>query len=292
MLKPILIFFAALLIAMSIQGQDSLYLSTDKPGTNEVDSPVEVGLVIRPSLDGFVSWFKYYKTTANDTATAKISLWDFAGNLLFSTFYSAPGKTGWQRVRINSTIILKANSNYVVSMFTPSGRYGQRVNVFTVAKTKGIITAPASPSVSGNGRYKYGGGFPTGTYSSASYMLDVVFEQDVPHATLIVNAGRDTLLKYPTDSFRLQGIVTGDQVVYSWKNPDDPNWSSNSLQPVIKPLTLQHYTFQLTGTDRWGNSMTSEVNLDVVRPIMLILSDGTWIMLGGNLLVDPQPVTQ
>lgn len=273
---------------MSIQGQDSLYIATDKPASNEVDSPVEVGVVIRPSVDGFVRWVKYYKTTANDTATVKINVYDFTGNLLFATFNSAPGKTGWQRVRVPSEILLKANTNYVVSFFTPTGRYGQRTNVFTSARTRGIITAPASNTVAGNGRYKYGGGFPNLTYNGSSYMLDVVFQKDEPRKPLIVNAGRDTLLKYPTDSFQLKGIVTGDEVVFKWTDPANPGWSSTALQPVIKPLILQHYTFQLDATDRYGVSMTAYVNIDVVRPIVLLLSDGTWIMLKGDILVDPQ----
>src|SRR5262249_18522627 len=57
-------------------------------------------------------------------------------------------------------------------------------NYFTTALTNGPLTAPASDSVGGNGVYAYttspGGAFPTQTYQSRNYWVDVVLS---PQAT-------------------------------------------------------------------------------------------------------------
>uniref|UniRef100_UPI003564447C DUF4082 domain-containing protein n=1 Tax=Actinotalea sp. TaxID=1872145 RepID=UPI003564447C len=43
-------------------------------------------------------------------------------------------------------------------------------------RTVGPLTAPAA----GNGRYRYGGGFPTSTWNATNYFVDVVYEQSAP----------------------------------------------------------------------------------------------------------------
>ena len=60
---------------------------------------------------------------------------------------------------------------------TPSGNYSADPNLFSSAVTNGPLTAPSSASSGGNGVYAYGSGslFPTNSFNSTSYGVDVLF---------------------------------------------------------------------------------------------------------------------
>ena len=60
-----------------------------------------------------------------------------------------------------------------MSYLAPQGRYSVSPGYFTAAKTSGPLTAAAT--VNGKYRYAAAGGFPTQTFNSTNYFVDITF---------------------------------------------------------------------------------------------------------------------
>ena len=84
-------------------------------------------------------------------------------------------RAGWQTVTFTQPIAVSAGTTYVAS-YHSNGFYGVTPNFFASNYTNGQLTAPAS---GGNGVYAYGSGslFPTSTFNSTNYWVDVLYEQ-------------------------------------------------------------------------------------------------------------------
>ena len=120
---------------------------------------------------------RFYKSAAN-TGTHVGNLWDSSGNLLASATFTGETASGWQEVDFPNPVPVTANNLYVASYHAPAGHYS--VDGYYLASS-GADNAPlhAPPNGSGtpNGPYAYGStsAFPSSTYNSANYWVDVVF---------------------------------------------------------------------------------------------------------------------
>ena len=143
-------------------------------------SAIEVGVRFTPTADGVVTSVRYYKASTN-TGTHTGSLWSAAGSLLARATFSGESGSGWQTVSFATPVPVSAGTTYVASYYTPSGHYSVNSDFFTADYVNGPLSAPAA---GGNGVYRYGsgGGFPTSTYRSANYWVDVVFRSSTPPA--------------------------------------------------------------------------------------------------------------
>lgn len=139
--------------------------------TNDT-SAVELGMAFTPSQSGTVTGVRFYKGSGN-TGTHTGSLWSSAGTRLGQVTFTNETASGWQVASFATPIAVTAGTTYVVSYYAPVGRYSSTPSYFTTARTVGPLSAPAGT----NGRYRYGtgGGFPTGSYRSTNYFVDVVF---------------------------------------------------------------------------------------------------------------------
>ncbi len=137
------------------------------------DQAVELGVKFIPSVSGTVSGIRFYKS-ANNTGTHIGNLWDSSGNNLASATFTSETASGWQQVTFTTPVAVAANSTYVVSYFAPNGHFSADQNFFVTAVNNPPLQFPAGP---GNGVYKYGAAstFPTNSYNSTNYWVDVVF---------------------------------------------------------------------------------------------------------------------
>jgi len=79
-------------------------------------------------------------------------------------------------VNFSSPVAITANTTYVASYHTNVGQYGVNDAFFTTAVDNPPLHALADGVGSANGVFLYGaGGFPTQTYGSSNYWVDVVF---------------------------------------------------------------------------------------------------------------------
>jgi hypothetical protein len=157
----------------------SLFNPTSTPSTVTVNDPsaVEVGLKFQASTDGTITGLRFYKGPQN-TGTHVADLWSSTGSLLATATFSNETAGGWQQVNFSTPVAITQGTTYVASYHT-NGDYSADPNLFATAQTNGPLTALSSSSSGGNGVYGYGSSslFPTSSFNSTSYGVDVLFKQ-------------------------------------------------------------------------------------------------------------------
>ena len=151
---------------------------TDAPATTETTDPTdyELGMRFTANGAGTISELRYFRgaADANDTDTRVLNLWNAAGVLLGSvTVTSAAGESGWQVGTLSAPIAIEAGATYVVSYGTTQN-YVATANYFTTAHSgpDGVLTAGVSGGVFAEGTP---GAFPTASFNSSNYWVDVTF---------------------------------------------------------------------------------------------------------------------
>jgi hypothetical protein len=136
-------------------------------------SAVNLGLQFQASSSGKVIGVRFYKESDN-TGTHIGSLWSATGTLLASGTFSNESASGWQELDFSSPVTITAGTTYVVSYHTNAGHYAATNNGLASAVTNGPLTALASGGV-----YVYGASnaFPSSTFNSSNYWVDVVYSQ-------------------------------------------------------------------------------------------------------------------
>lgn len=143
------------------------------PAGHATDSdPLELGTAFVPSVDGAATGVRFWKGTGNGGVHTG-SLWAADGTLLATVTFADETDSGWQTASFSSPVPVTSGTPYVVSYYSPSGRFSYTSAFFSEAWTAGPLTAPAG----NNGLYRYGagGGFPTGSWNSTNYFVDVLF---------------------------------------------------------------------------------------------------------------------
>jgi hypothetical protein len=151
----------------------SRLLDGETPAIHAQDSdPLELGMAFTPSTAGAVTGVRFWKGTGN-TGTHTGSLWDAAGNRLGTVTFTDETASGWQTAEFSTSIPVVAGQTYVVSYYSPTGRFSATGAYFASPRTVGPLTAPAG----NNGLFRYGagGGFPNGSWNSTNYFVDVLF---------------------------------------------------------------------------------------------------------------------
>lgn len=161
----------------------SLWGDAVTPGTTSANdpTPVELGTRFTPSEDGQIDAIRFYKGSGN-TGTHTGSLWTASGTLLGRVTFTGETSSGWQTAEFPNPVQVTGGDTYIVSYRAPNGHYAADHNYFTSAHTSGPLTAPADAVGAGNGVYNCCGDailFPTDTYLSSAYYVDVVFEPTV-----------------------------------------------------------------------------------------------------------------
>lgn len=133
---------------------------------------VELGVRLVPSVNGQVLGVRFFKGAGN-TGQHVGSLWSASGQRLATVTFTGETATGWQSATFDQPVAVTAGTTYVVSYYAPVGRYSVTPGFFNQPFTRGGLTSPAGA----NGTYRYGagGGFPTGSYQSSNYFVDVLF---------------------------------------------------------------------------------------------------------------------
>jgi len=155
----------------------TVWSATAQPGTpTDPDAnPVEVGLKFRSDQPGYVTAVRFYKGPAN-TGTHVGHLWTSAGTLLATAAFNSETPSGWQQAAFPSPVPVQANTTYVISYYAPAGHYASDSGYFSSATDHPPLHALADGTDGPNGVYVYGAGaFPTQSFKSANYWVDVVF---------------------------------------------------------------------------------------------------------------------
>jgi LmbE family N-acetylglucosaminyl deacetylase len=158
----------------------SLWPSSVVPQTTAIadGTAYELGVRFKSDVAGYVSGIRFYKGTGN-TGTHVGHLWSDSGTQLAAATFAGETATGWQQVSFATPVAIAANTTYVASYTDPAGHFAVDRPYFTAAYDNPPLHALADGDGGGNGVYAIGSGFPTDTYSSSNYWVDVVFTADL-----------------------------------------------------------------------------------------------------------------
>jgi hypothetical protein len=159
----------------------SLYPSTVVPiqRTDPDVKSIEVGVKFRSDLAGVITGLRFYKSETN-TGEHTGSLWSTKGVLLGRMTFVDETASGWQQAFFAKPIAIAADTTYIASYHAPVGQYSAD------EEAAGFLTGERhAPPLHGlmdkddgpNGIYAYSPAsvYPTETYRSSNYYVDVVF---------------------------------------------------------------------------------------------------------------------
>ncbi|MBY5436381.1 DUF4082 domain-containing protein [Rhizobium leguminosarum] len=153
---------------------ETLFTSSEGPtgaSFNEGQS-LELGMRFSASSSGMVTGIRFYKASG-DTGSHTGSLWTADGTLVATVTFAGSGSvSGWQTATFSNPVHILAGTTYVASYHT-TGSYVATANYFTTAHSNGSLTALTGS----NGVFADGSGFPTSSYKSSNYWVDVVYNQ-------------------------------------------------------------------------------------------------------------------
>ena len=156
----------------------SIWNSSVVPGTIDASdsNAIEVGVRFGSDVVGYITGILFYKGSTN-TGTHIGNLWSNSGKLLATATFSNESASGWQQVNFSHPVQIAANTTYVASYHTAVGNYSYDQNYFTSAYNSPPLHARQDGSNGANGVYTYSSSsaFPTTSYLSTNYYVDVVF---------------------------------------------------------------------------------------------------------------------
>ncbi|MGZ8905424.1 MAG: DUF4082 domain-containing protein, partial [Methylobacter sp.] len=148
----------------------------------------------------------------------------------------------------------------------PVGRYSANTNFFSTGLTSGPLYAFGSAESGGNGVYQYGsGGFPTSSWNSANYWVDVVFTTSIgPDTTPPTAPGELNATATSATQISLTWTASSDNVAVNGyrvercqgegcanfveiATPTDASFADSGLTEAIT------YQYRVRATDAAGN---------------------------------------
>lgn len=136
----------------------------------------ELGMNITPSVDGFITGARFYKSAAN-TGTHSGSLWSSAGQRLATATFTSETASGWQEVRFSEPVAVSAGQKYVVSYTVPNGHYASKENQWaSFGLSEAPLTVAGGFGSAPAGVYAGPGSFPSNSYNNGNYFVDALFD--------------------------------------------------------------------------------------------------------------------
>jgi hypothetical protein len=168
---------AAVLITLSTEAtaQTSFWTSASFPGTREATNDskfVTLGLKFYSDVAGSITAVRFYKGTRN-TGIHIGTLWSSGGSRLATVTFTGETSSGWQQATFSSPVNITARTTYVISYSAPYGNYAyDQYYPWSTVSAGPLHFSGASPGVFA---YASGTVFPTGSWNSTNYWVDVVF---------------------------------------------------------------------------------------------------------------------
>jgi hypothetical protein len=151
--------------------------STTPATVDSADSNAgEFGVRFTADYDGYITGIRFYKASTNN-GTHIGHLWTNTGALLAFATFTSESSSGWQQVNFSNPVPVTANTVYVASYFTSSGHYSGDTGYFNNSYDDAPLHALQNGASGTNGVFSYGSGgqFPTSTFGSSNYWVDVVY---------------------------------------------------------------------------------------------------------------------
>lgn len=133
---------------------------------------VELGTKFTAETAGLATGIRFYKA-AGMTGSHTGTLWSASGQKLATAVFTNETRSGWQSATFASPVRLAAGASYVVSYHVPTGGRYAMTRSFYGSSPIDELSLPRREA----GVYSYGStSFPTTTWSSSQYWVDVTFQ--------------------------------------------------------------------------------------------------------------------
>ena len=228
---------------------------------------IEVGVKFRADSNGYIYGIRFYKAAAN-VGTHLGHLWSSDGTLLSTATFTNEGSSGWQQVFFQNPVAIAANTTYVASYFAPSGDYSADSGYFA---SSGVDAPPLHALANGidgsNGLFLYGpnGGFPTDSFNSGNYWVDVIYVGGFSitgtingvggaGATVALSgAASASTTADATGNYSFSGVSNGNYTVTPSKTgfvfaPTNRGVTVTGSNTTVPVFTATSQTFTITGT--------------------------------------------
>ncbi|GAA1299575.1 hypothetical protein GCM10009634_56910 [Saccharothrix xinjiangensis] len=152
-----------------------LWTTADTPANpdNADGTPLELGVKWRAPSAGEVRGVRFYKGAGN-TGTHTGSLWSASGQRLATGTFTGETASGWQSLTFAAPVAVAADTTYVVSYYSPGGRYAMNAEYFSrESRHLEPLTGLRSGVDGPNGTYRLGAGFPDRSHADSNYWVDV-----------------------------------------------------------------------------------------------------------------------
>ncbi|MBX5156363.1 DUF4082 domain-containing protein [Rhizobium sp. NZLR8] len=206
-------------------------------------SAVELGVKFQTSVAGTVTGIRFYKGSL-DTGTHTGSLWSSTGTRVATLTFTNETASGWQTAYFTSPVSLTPGQTYTASYHTNTGNYSTTTDYFIANVTSGPLTAPAS----GNGVYTYGSAslYPTSTFQSTNYWVDVMFTTPSSNTTPTAVADVGNATEKGGVANGSGGVVASGNVLTNDTDPDAGD--TKTVTAVIFGATSGTLGTALSGT--------------------------------------------
>jgi len=155
----------------------TLFAVGTRPGHAILDDlrAVELGVRFQPRQNGLVHGIRFFKATPNP-GDHQVHLWSSDGTQLAVGRLQGGPARGWQQVLFDVPVAVTANTTYVASFHVPGGGFPADQGFFSSAIETELLRAPQDSAATPNGVFRYGSAaFPTSSFASTNYWVDVVF---------------------------------------------------------------------------------------------------------------------
>jgi hypothetical protein len=178
-----------------------IWPATNGPSNEDNSDPVTLGTRFTLSTSGWVTHLHYWRGTVNDTGSHAAAIFKVSdSSLVAGTSVTLPAVgTGWQTGQLATPVQLTPGVTYVVAVLHPDGHpaftggYWASGGPGFGGITNGILTAPDSPTVGGQGVFSGGSSLqcPTNTFGGNNYWSDVTVTDTDPGT--LTDSGADTI---------------------------------------------------------------------------------------------------
>ncbi|HET7871748.1 MAG TPA: N,N-dimethylformamidase beta subunit family domain-containing protein, partial [Terriglobales bacterium] len=273
----------------------TIWSATTAPGTVDSGDTTsgEFGVRFFAEYDGYITGIRFYKASTN-TGTHIGHLWSNTGALLASATFTGETASGWQQVNFSNPVAVTANTMYVASFFSSTGRYSVDSGYFG---SNGVDNSPLHATANGasgaNGVFSYGSSpvFPTSSFGAANYWADVVYlpGSSMPGApaSLLANPGIlnfAAFLNQPAPAAQTVNVYNQGVGTLNWTATKSASWITLSATSGSTPATLSvsantaglaagTYTGTITITPSGGATGPQTINVTLTLTAQLLSSN-------------------
>jgi hypothetical protein len=198
-------------------------------------SAVELGVRVRSREAGVITAVRAYVAPGSPGPIVG-HVWRANGALVATAVISAQGATavvgfGWRQATLDPPVPVSAGEVITVSYHAPGGVYPAIPGALAASDLGlDVVTAPASPTIGGNGVYRYGpSAFPTDTYLGTWYLTDVVFDR--------TDAAPDVVVVERTPTPGLVAVHPTTDVTVTWSGAIDQASATLTVTTPSGPAT-------------------------------------------------------